>query len=119
MSPVGFARWSAGILAFGLPASGRLAPARCSLPSLKSAAYAEPKDAFFLVKEERKTVDDLVATRVGIISINEAKRHVENRYLDAKLGAHAGAEVGKLRKQTLIKSHDGVGLRLATKEYLP
>src|SRR5438132_6474085 len=85
---------------------------------LKSAAYAEPKEPLFLVKEKRKTVDDLVATCVGIISINEAKRHVENRHLDPKLGAHAGAVVGKLRKQTLIEAHDGVGLGLATKEYL-
>src|SRR2546426_4861805 len=76
---------------------------RVRFNGLKCAAYAEPKYALFLVKEEWKTIDDLVFPSVGIISINEAKRHVQNRYLEAKLGSEAATDVGKLRKQTFIQ----------------
>jgi hypothetical protein len=85
---------------------------------LKSAAYAEPEDGLFLVKEERETINDLVLPGVRIISINKPKRHVENGYLDAELGAHAAADVAKLREQTLIKADDGVCLGLAAEKYL-
>ena len=85
---------------------------------LKCAAYAEPKDALFLVKEEWKTIDDLVLPGVGIISINEAKRHVKNRYLETKLGTHAATDVAKLRKQTFIQPDHRVCLRLAAEKYL-
>src|SRR5438874_2273890 len=46
-------------------------PRSGSVNCLKSAAYAEPKDALFLVKEEWKTIYDLIFPRVGIISINK------------------------------------------------
>src|SRR2546425_76485 len=85
-----------------------------SVNCLESAAHAEAKDALFLVEEEWKPINHLVATRVGIISIDKAKRHVENRYLETNLGAHAAANVAKLREQTLVEAHDGVSLSIAT-----
>ena len=80
---------------------------------LESAAYAESKNALFLVEEEWKSINHLVATRVGIISIDKAKRHVENRYLETNLGPHAAANIAKLREQTLVEAHDGVRLSIA------
>src|SRR5207302_3015483 len=94
---------------------GRLARG-FSVNCLESAAHAEAKDALFLVEEEWKPINHLVATRVGIISIDEAKRHVENRYLETNLGSHAAANVAKLREQTLVEAHDGVRLSIATQE---
>src|SRR5207244_1556668 len=85
-----------------------------SVNCLESAAHAEAKDALFLVEEEWKPINHLVATRVGIISIDEAKRHVENRYLEPNLGAHTAANVAELREQTLVEAHDGVRLSFAT-----
>src|SRR3989442_12178294 len=85
-----------------------------SVNCLESAAHAEAKDALFLVEEEWKPINRLVATRVGIISIDKAKRHVENRYLETNLGAHAAADVAELREQTLVEAHDGVSLSIAT-----
>src|SRR6266849_8751846 len=85
---------------------------------LKSPAYAEPEHALFLVEPERKSIDNLVLASVWIISINEAKRHVENRNLEANLGAHAAAKVRKLRKQTLVQAHHSVPLRFAAQENL-
>src|SRR5437016_9141123 len=85
-----------------------------SVNCLESAAHAEAKDALFLVEEEWKPINHLVATRVGIISIDEAKRHVENRYLETNLGPHAAANVAELREQTLVEAHDGVRLSIAT-----
>src|SRR5438477_3334844 len=87
-----------------------------SVNCLESAAHAEAKDALFLVEEEWKPINHLVATRVGIISIDKAKRHVENRYLETNLGAHAAANVADLHKQTLVEAHDGVRLSIATQE---
>src|SRR6266581_7610252 len=87
-----------------------------SVNCLESAAHAEAKDALFLVEEEWKPINHLVATRVGIISIDKAKRHVENRYLEANLGAHAAANVAELREQTLVEAHDGVRLSIATQK---
>ncbi len=68
---------------------------------LECAAYAKAKDTLFLVKEERKPVNDLVLTGVGIIGINEAKRHVENRYLKTNLSAQAAANVTEIREEAL------------------
>src|SRR5437899_10808103 len=87
-----------------------------SVNCLESAAHAEAKDALFLVEEEWKPINHLVATRVGIISIDEAKRHVENRYLETNLGPHAAANVAEFREQTLVEPHDGVRLGIATKK---
>src|SRR3989442_619301 len=87
-----------------------------SVNCLESAAHAEAKDALFLVEEEWKSINHLVATRVGIISIDEAKRHVKNRYLETNLGAHAAANVAKLREQTLVESHDRIRLRFSAQE---
>ena len=86
--------------------------------SLKSAAYAEPKDGLFLVKEEGKPVYRLVATRVGIISINQSKWHVQNRDLQPQLPAHAAADIGEFSKQTLVKPDDRIGLRVTAKKNL-
>src|SRR5258708_29420357 len=90
---------------------------RVSVNCLKGAAYAESKDALFLAKEEWKTINNLVFPRVGIISINKTKRHVENRYLEADLGAHTSPDVGELREQTFIKADYGICLRIATQKY--
>src|SRR5712692_1899910 len=87
-----------------------------SVNCLESAAHAEAKDALFLVEEEWKPINRLVATRAGIISIDKAKRHVENRYLETNLGAHAAANVAELREQTLVEAHDGVRLSIAAQE---
>src|SRR5258706_4259246 len=65
---------------------------------LKSAAYTEAKNALFLVEEKWKTVNRLVFPRVGIISINKTKRHVQNRYLKAHFGADAAAYVAEFRE---------------------
>ena len=92
-------------------------PLSGSVNCLKSAAYAESKDALFLVKEEWKTINDLVFPRVGIISINKTKRHVENRYLKANFGAHTAADVRELREQTLVKADHRICLRFAAQKY--
>ena len=64
--------------------------------NLEGAADAETKDALFLVKNEWKPLNNLIAPGVGIISINNAKRHVENWDLKADFGANAAAQVAKL-----------------------
>src|SRR5207245_2768154 len=92
-------------------------PPSVSASCLKSAADAEPKHALFLVKEKWKTINDLVLPRVGIISINKTKRHVENRYLEADLSAHTGPDVGELREQTLTQADHGICLRFAPQIY--
>src|SRR5437762_8279344 len=84
--------------------------------SLKSAPDAKAKDRLFLVKEERKPVDHLIFTSVGIISINQAKRHVENWHLDAKFGADTTADISELVKEALIKSDHGVALRFTAQK---
>jgi hypothetical protein len=84
---------------------------------LKSAAYAEPENALFLTKDKWKTVNELVFPRVGIISINKAKRHVENWNLKANLGAHTAPYIRELGEQTFIKADYGICLRVATHKY--
>src|ERR1041384_8346443 len=86
--------------------------------SLKSASDAKAKDRLFLVKEERKSVDHLILTGIWIISINQAKRHVENRHLNANFRAHAAADVAEFCKQTLVQSDHGVSLRFTANEDL-
>src|ERR1051325_10836349 len=71
---------------------------------LKSAPHAEAKDRLFLVKEERKSVDDLIFTSVRIISINQSKRHVQNWHLNAQLRAQTAAQVAELGKQALVEA---------------
>ena len=91
---------------------------RIPLNSLKSAPDAKAKDRLFLVKEERKPVDHLIFASVGIISINQAKRHVKNWHLNPYFGADTAAEVGELVKKTLIKPHHRVALNIAAQKDL-
>src|SRR5437764_2189811 len=86
--------------------------------SLKSASDAKAKDRLFLVKEERKSVDHLILTGIWIIRIDQAKRHVQNRHLNADFRAHAAADVVEFCEQALVQSNHGVSLRLTTNEYL-
>ena len=74
----------------------RWSPLAISVICLEGAAHAETKYTLFLVKEEWETINDLIATRVGIISINDAKRHVQNRHLKAELGSQTAANIAKL-----------------------
>src|SRR6184192_2001986 len=86
--------------------------------SLKSASDAKAKDRLFLVKEDRRSVDQLILTGIWIISINQAKRHVQNRHLNADFSAHAAADIAEFCEQALVQSDHCVSLRFTTNEYL-
>src|SRR5207249_10426841 len=85
---------------------------------LEGATDAATKDAVLLVKNEWKPLNNLIAPGVGIISINNAKRHVENWDLRANFGADAAAHVAKLGEETLTQPRHGGCLRFTAKEYL-
>ena len=83
---------------------------------LESAANAEPKDGLLFIKNEGKAVDELVAARPGIISINQAKRHVENGYLNAKLSSQTAVKIAESCELALAQPRDRVRLRLTPNE---
>src|SRR5262245_51980498 len=91
---------------------------RIPFSSLKSAPDAKAKDRLFLVKEEREPVDHLIFASVGIISINQAKRHVKNRHLNAKFGADTAADIGELVKKALVEPNYCVALGFAAQKDL-
>src|SRR5262245_42854140 len=104
MPPVWFA-W------VGRPSSGT-----ASVYLLKTAPFANAEDRLSLVKEERKSVDDLIFTSIGIISINQTKRHVKNGHLNTNLSPNAAAKVGEFIEQALVKSNNRITLGLAAQE---
>ena len=52
---------------------------------LKSSTDAESEDALLFIKEDARQFCDCAITRIRIICVNQAKRHIDDRHLETEL----------------------------------
>ena len=87
------------------------------LKRLKGPPDTEANDFLFFVKEERKPVYNLILAGVWIIRKDQAKRYIDDRYLDPYFHAQTGPVIAEFREQTLRQSDRAIRLRLTTEKH--
>ena len=81
--------------------------------SLKCSADRKAKAAFLTRQEEIWYFLSNTDFRIRIVKINQAKRHVDNRNLNAEFDTDARTKVAETIKRRIVNPDKRVGLRLA------